>query len=419
MKKVFCAFCGKHEDEVETIVSGQIPEAHICDTCVERAHQFIREEHAQHKAIGIDMKNISKEDVTPDVLKKYLDQYVVDQEVAKRALCVAVYNHYKRLFVSQYPQSLDDDDVEIQKSNVFLVGPTGVGKTLLASTIAKKLKVPFCSVSMTQMTQAGYVGDDVESALSGLLQAADGNVQAAQMGIVYMDEADKMARKGDNPSLTRDVGGEGVQQALLKIIEGGIVNVPPHGGRKHPEQKLIPMDTTNILFIFGGAFEGIERLIERRMHMRPLGFDLKKASFPSLKGKDMGAYVSAQDLKAYGLIPELVGRIPVITHLSPLDKNALHSVLTQPKNALIKQYKKLMAMEGIALSFTEDALDYIVEKALELKVGARGLRSICEAIMQDAMFDLPSAKDVDAYKIDRAYAQKKFEGSRMASLKAA
>ena len=269
------------------------------------------------------------------------------------------------------------------------------------------------------MTQAGYVGDDVESALSGLLQAADGNIQAAQMGIVYMDEADKVARKGDNPSLTRDVGGEGVQQALLKIIEGGIVNVPPHGGRKHPEQKLIPMDTTNILFIFGGAFEGIDRLIERRLHMRPLGFDLKKTNLPLLQGQDLGAYVSAQDLKAYGLIPELVGRIPVITHLSPLDKNALYKVLTEPKNALIKQYKKLMGMEGIALSFTEDALGYIVQKALELKVGARGLRSICEAIMQDAMFDLPSAKNVKKYTIDKDYAQKKFEGSRMANLKAA
>lgn len=418
MRKVFCAFCGKHEDEVDTIVSGQVPEAHICDTCVERAHEFIKEEHAHQKEMAIDMKKVRKEDVRPEVLKAYLDQYVVDQEAAKRALCVAVYNHYKRLFMAQYPQNADDE-VEIEKSNVFLVGPTGVGKTLLASTIAKKLKVPFCTVSVTQMTQAGYVGDDPESALSALLQAADGNVQAAQMGIIYLDEADKMARKGDNPSLTRDVGGEGVQQALLKIIEGGIVNVAPHGGRKHPEQKMIPLDTTNILFIFGGAFEGIERLIERRLRMRPLGFDLKKSVLPNLKEQDLGSYVSAQDLKAYGLIPELVGRIPVITHLSPLDTNALRKVLTEPKNALIKQYKKLLLMEGIALKFTDDALDYIVKKALELKVGARGLRSICETIMQDAMFDLPSKEDVTSYKIDAAYAMNKFEGSRLASLKAA
>ena len=284
MGKVFCAFCSKHEDEVDTIISGQVPEAHICDSCVDRAYEFIKAEHAvpSHEESTIDMTKLRKEDVTPDSLKVYLDQYVVGQENAKRALCVAVYNHYKRLFIAQSSQNVDHE-VEIEKSNVFLVGPTGVGKTLLASTIAKKLKVPFYSVSVTQMTQAGYVGEDVESALSGLLQAANGNIEAAQMGVIYMDEADKMARKGDNPSLTRDVGGEGVQQALLKLIEEGIVNVPPHGGRKHPDQKLIPIDTTNILFIFGGAFEGIERIIERRLHMRPLGFDLKRNNLPKLK----------------------------------------------------------------------------------------------------------------------------------------
>lgn len=419
MKKVFCAFCGKHEDEVDTIVSGQVPEAHICDTCVDRAHEFIKAEYSLHnEGMVVDMHSIRKGDVTPDSLKKYLDQYVVGQEIAKRALCVAVYNHYKRLFMTQYPKNIDDG-VEVEKSNVFLVGPTGVGKTLLASTIAKKLKVPFHSVSMTQMTQAGYVGEDVESALSGLLQAADGNVESAQMGVIYMDEADKIARKGDNPSLTRDVGGEGVQQALLKIIEGGVVNVPPNGGRRHPDQKLIPIDTTNILFIFGGAFEGIDRLIERRLHMRPLGFDLKTKTLPNVQTEDIGAYVSAQDLKAYGLIPELVGRIPVITHLGPLDKTALLKVLTQPKNALIKQYKKLMAMEGINLMFTNDALEYIVNKALELKVGARGLRSICETIMQDAMFDLPSQKNVKTYEVDGKYARAKFERPKVASLRVA
>lgn len=413
MKSVFCAFCGKHEDQVDTIVSGQIPEAYICDSCVERAHDFITQEKAlQSNEDGLDIRKIRKEEVTPDVLKSHLDQYVIGQESAKKALCVAVYNHYKRLAA---PPS--EDGVEIEKSNVFLVGPTGVGKTLLASTIAKRLKVPFCSVSMTQMTQAGYVGDDVESALSALLQAADGNVKAAQMGIVYMDEADKMARKGDNPSLTRDVGGEGLQQALLKLIEGGIVNVPPQGGRKHPDQKTIPIDTTHILFILGGAFEGIEKIIERRLHMRPLGFDLKgkKSSLP-LK-EDIGGYVSAQDLKAYGFIPELVGRIPVITHLNPLDQKALYQVLTEPKNALIKQYKKLMAMEEIELSFTEKALHYMVEKALELKVGARGLRSICETVMQDAMFHLPSQSDVKRYEIDQDYAQRKLEGANIGKLK--
>lgn len=411
MRKVFCAFCGKHENEVQTIVSGQIPEAHICDICVARAHGFIKDEHVRRSQGNI--QSIKKEEVTPDVLKTYLDQYVVGQETAKRALCVAVYNHYKRLLSPK-----DNDSVELEKSNVFLVGPTGVGKTLLASTIAKKLKVPFCSVSMTQMTQAGYVGEDVEAALSALLQAADGNVEAAQRGIIYMDEADKIAIKGDSPSLTRDVGGEGVQQALLKMIEGGIVNIPPNGGRKHPEQKLIPIDTTNILFIFGGAFEGIEPLIERRLHTRPLGFNLNLKN-PSLRKKNLLTHISSLDIIAYGFIKELIGRIPVIACLDPLDTTALYKVLTEPKNALVKQYKKLIGMDNIALSFTDDALEYVAQKAFELKVGARGLKSICETIMQDAMFDLPAQKDIKQYSIDKAYAMEKVENSPIATLKAA
>ena len=418
MGKVFCSFCGKHEDEVNTIVSGQIPDTFICEICIERAHEFILEENKKYMDSSTDMSVLKKEEIAPENLKAHLDQYVVGQETAKRAVCVALYNHYKRLFFSQSKQK--DDDVEIDKSCLFLVGPTGSGKTLILKTAAKIIKVPFCTISMTQMTQAGYVGDDVESALSALLQAADGNVEAAQMGIIYLDEADKIARKGDSPSLTRDVGGEGVQQALLKMIEGGIINVPPQGGRKHPEQKLIPIDTTNILFIFGGAFEGIEQMIERRLHMRPLGFDLKESkSVVRANKQSLISQVSGQDLKNYGLIPELVGRIPIITHLDSLDKKALYKVLTQPKNALIKQYKKLMSMEGIDLSFTEDALDYIVEKTLELKVGARGLRSICEKIMQDAMFYLPSQKDVKSYKIDKAYAMDKFESIATEALKAA
>lgn len=416
MSKIFCSFCGKHEEDVETLVMGEFREVHICESCVERAYDFIKTERMQRHS-NIDLQHIKKEEVLPEVLKAHLDQYVIGQEKAKRTLCVAVYNHYKRLFLVQNK----DEEPAVEKSNVFLVGPTGTGKTLLASTIAKKLKVPFCSISMTQVTQAGYVGDDVESALSTLLQAADGNVQAAQMGIIYLDEADKMARKGDNPSLTRDVGGEGVQQALLKIIEGGIVNVPPYGGRKHPEQKMVQIDTTNILFILGGAFEGIENLIERRLYMRPLGFDVKtqKAQIPDLPKEQLISYVSALDLKAYGLIPELIGRVPMIAHLDALNKESLLQVLTATKNALIKQYKKLFAMEGITLNFTSGALDYIIERALKLQVGARGLRSICDTIIQDAMFFLPSREDITAYEIDENYCREKLEKSQFGLLKRA
>ena len=362
------------------------------------------------------MKSIKQEEIKPEVLKAYLDERVVGQETAKRALCVAVYNHYKSLLVAEE----GDEEERPEKTNIFIAGPTGSGKTLMVKEIAKKLRVPTCSVSMTQMTQAGYVGDDVESALSALLRAADGNIAAAQMGIIFMDEADKVARKGDNPSLTRDVSGEGVQQGILKMIEGGIVYIPPHGGRKHPEQKLVPIDTTNILFIFGGAFEGIEYLIERRLGTRPLGFDLQSKLFRSKVDQEkLITYLSAEDLKAYGLIPELVGRIPIITYVRPLERDDLRKVLTEPKNALIKQYKKLFAMEGIELSFTERALECIVERALTLKLGARGLRTICETVLRDAMFSLPSQEGITTYTVDEDYVIRKLDLRYALSRKAA
>lgn len=355
-------------------------EGHICENCIEQAHSIVEEEF--RKNIGFDLKGVELK--KPKEIKAFLDQYVIGQDDAKKILSVAVYNHYKRL-----NQKVTEDGTEIEKSNIILVGPTGTGKTLLAKTIARMLHVPFTIVDATVLTEAGYVGEDIESLLTRLLQAADYNVEAAERGIVFIDEIDKIARKGDNPSITRDVSGEGVQQGLLKLLEGAIVNVPPQGGRKHPEQKMIPVDTKNILFVCGGAFEGIERKIGLRLNTKVVGY--KASSEHGKIDRDhLLQYVSPQDLRAFGLIPEIVGRLPVLTYLRPLDKESLRRILTEPKNSIIKQYHKLFEMDGIKLEFLEETLNVIVDKAIEFKLGARGLRSICETIMIDAMFDMPS-----------------------------
>jgi len=394
-----CSFCGRPADMSEGLLPSAVTDAYICTECIEGIHSMLHtmlDDEASGgksgKAGGVAMDSVPK----PREIHDYLDQYVIGQEDAKKYLSVAVYNHYKRL------SQPADDDVDIEKSNIIIVGPTGTGKTLLAKTIARLLNVPFTIVDATVLTEAGYVGEDIESLLTRLLQAADYDVASAQRGIVFIDEIDKIARKGDNPSITRDVSGEGVQQGLLKLLEGSIVNVPPQGGRKHPEQKMIPVDTKNILFICGGAFEGIERKIAHRLNTHVVGYSTDPAK-QRIQRDNFLRYVAPQDLKSFGLIPEIIGRLPILTHLEPLDRDALRRVLTEPKNAITRQYVKMFAMDGVELTFAPDALDLIVDKAIEYKLGARGLRSIVESIMVDAMYEVPSA-DVKRFEVTRDYA---------------
>lgn len=403
-----CSFCGRSRDEVKILIAGQ--EGHICENCVEHAEEIISHELLERDDLQVKQYrfNIRK----PKEVKEYLDQYVIGQEDAKRVLSVAVYNHFKRI-----TQKTQVDDVEIEKSNIIMVGETGTGKTLLAKTIARQLNVPFAIVDATVFTEAGYVGEDVESMLTRLLQVCNYDVAAAEKGIVYIDEIDKIARKGDNPSITRDVSGEGVQQGLLKMLEGTEVLVPPQGGRKHPEQKMIKVNTSNILFICGGAFDGIDKVIARRINTNAIGFNVNKDLREDQKNNIL-QFINAQDLKGFGLIPELLGRLPVVTHLEPLDAEILRAILTEPKNSLLKQYTKLFSYEGISLKIEEEVLNFMVKKALEYKLGARGLRSICEYILTDAMFDLPGS-GMKELVVDLEYAEQKINKSKLNLLKVA
>ncbi|MFM9052922.1 MAG: ATP-dependent Clp protease ATP-binding subunit ClpX [Bacteroidota bacterium] len=408
-KEIKCSFCGRDKSETFVLIAGIT--GHICDQCITQAQNILSDEMNNRVKTTI---NSHLTLLKPVEIKKFLDQYVIGQDDAKKVLSVAVYNHYKRISSKIKKQ----DDIEIEKSNILLVGETGTGKTLLARTIAKMLNVPFCIADATVLTEAGYVGEDVESILTRLLQAADYDASAAERGVIYIDEIDKIARKSDNPSITRDVSGEGVQQALLKLLEGSTVNVPPQGGRKHPEQKMITIDTTNILFICGGAFDGIDKKIARRLDAHSVGFKSSKEK-DQIDRSNYLQYISPADLKAFGLIPELIGRLPVLTYLDPLDKSTLRSILTEPKNALIKQYEKLFKLEGVKLEVDKGVLDFIVDKAFEFKLGARGLRSICEAILLDAMYDLPSSKQTKEFQLTLSYAKEKFEKSNVNRLRVA